>query len=209
MSKARSNGRTETYAELDSHADTSVFGREAYIIRDTGDTVTVAPFDEALGSVKEVPIVTAVIAYNDPASYHTYILFFHQALSIPSLDQHLICPAQCRHNQVTVNETPLLHIPFDVRAPFHHSIITTNPDMHIPLELTGVISGFACRKPTHQEVTDDADVTHVHITSPNTWEPTDNTSGDLEQALRAALDDDPAEPRNRNVRALRTLDVNQ
>ena len=197
-----------TYAELDSHADTCVFGREAYIIRDTDQTVDVAPFDEALGSVKEVPIVTAAIAYDDPNEYRTYILFFHQSLYIPSLDQHLICPEQCRQNQVTVNETPLLHLPFDIREPFHHSIITTDPDLHIPLELNGVISGFPCRKPTKSEVTNESDVTHIHLTSSNPWDPMDASSGDQEQAIRTALGDEPAEPRNRQVRALMTIDQN-
>jgi hypothetical protein len=209
ISRATTEGRTATYAELDSHADTCVFGREAYIIKDTDQTVTVAPFDEALGSVKEVPIVTAVIAYDDPNEYKTYVLFFHQSLYIPTLDQHLICPEQCRHNQVTVNETPLMHLSFDIRSQYHHSIITTDPDLHIPLELNGVISGFRCRKPTKEEVTSDHDVTHIHVTSSNPWEPMDAATGDQEQAIRTALEKDPVEPRNRNIRALMTLDPNK
>jgi hypothetical protein len=55
------------------------------------------------GKVKEVQIVTAAVAYDDPTTYQTYVLFFHQVLYIERLGHHLLCPAQLRANQVTVN----------------------------------------------------------------------------------------------------------
>ena len=67
-----------TSAELDSHADTCSFGRQAYIVADTGQTLLVSGFLSSLGTVKHVPIVTAAIAYDDPVTYQTFVLFFHQ-----------------------------------------------------------------------------------------------------------------------------------
>lgn len=114
-------------AELDSHADTCSFGRDAYVVHDTGQTISVTGFIDSLGSVKKVPIVTAAVAYDDPESFTTYILFFHQSLYFEKLDRHLLCPAQMRSNQVTINDVPLIHIPFDRRTSEDHSVITNPP----------------------------------------------------------------------------------
>jgi hypothetical protein len=65
------------------------------------------------------------------------VLFFHQSPYIPTLDQHLICPEQCRHNQVTVNETPLMHLSFDIDPSTTTQSLQPTPDLHIPLELNG------------------------------------------------------------------------
>jgi hypothetical protein len=67
-------------AELDSHADTCSFGNQAYIVHDTGDTISVTGFIDLLGTVKKVPIVTDTVAYDDPDTYTTSVLFFHQSL---------------------------------------------------------------------------------------------------------------------------------
>ena len=58
-----------TTAELDSHADTTAVGKGAYITEDTGHTVTVHPFATGLNTIKEVPIVTAAIAYDCPTTH--------------------------------------------------------------------------------------------------------------------------------------------
>ena len=55
-------------AELDSHADTCSFGRNAYLVRDTGETVSVGGFIDSLGTVIRVPVVTAAVAYDDPTT---------------------------------------------------------------------------------------------------------------------------------------------
>ena len=120
-------------------------------MHDTGHTISVEGFHSSFKTVNHVPIVTAAIAYDDPTTLHTYILFFHQSLYFESMERHLLCPAQMRFNQITVNDIPLLHLPFDQRTPTDHSIITQHPhpSLHIPLRLHGsVTSYFECRKPT-------------------------------------------------------------
>jgi hypothetical protein len=82
-------------SELDSHADTCSFGKSAYIVQETGETISVAGCIDTLGTVKEEPIVTAAVAYDDPATYQTYILFFHQALYFERLDKHFALCCNC------------------------------------------------------------------------------------------------------------------
>lgn len=60
---ASSRDRDIDSAELDSHADTCCFGPGAYIVSRTGKSVSVQPFVHGIGTVKDVPIVTAAVAY--------------------------------------------------------------------------------------------------------------------------------------------------
>ena len=95
----------ETTLELDSHADTCVLGRDALIILDYQRPVTVVGYDESLGTKTYAP-VSGVVAYDDPQSGRTLHLIIHQAIHIPHLDHHLLCPMQCRVNDVIVNDLP-------------------------------------------------------------------------------------------------------
>ncbi len=170
-------------AEADTHADTSAVGKDALIVLDTGQTVSVHPFTEGLQHLEDVPIVTGAIAFACPTTLNTYILFIHEALYIKSLKNHLICPAQVRHNGVTFNDTPLAHIDPDKRCSADHSIVTQG--MHIPLRLDGVISYFQCRKPTLEEVQSDRNTIHIHLTSSAPWNPKDPGFSQVEDSLRA------------------------
>jgi Reverse transcriptase (RNA-dependent DNA polymerase) len=185
----------ESFCELDSHADTCCFGPSAYIIRDTDKTISVTGFHEDLGTVNDVPIVTAAVAYDCALTGHTFILFFHHSLYFDSMTKHLICPAQLRSNGVTVNDIPLLHLPLRDRAPEAHSIITMppHPSVHIPLSLRGPTSYFLVRKPTFHEINSEYECTHVHMTSEQVWEPYDNDMETAEASIRASLDQPPRE----------------
>jgi hypothetical protein len=53
--------------ELGSHAHTCVAGPNCIVIEDTGFTVNITGFSDKLhGVVKDVPIVKAATAYDDP-----------------------------------------------------------------------------------------------------------------------------------------------
>ena len=93
----------ETSLELDSHADTCVVGRYCLIINDFDRPVTVYGYDRALGA-KTYRTVSAVLEYIDPVTGQHYHLVIHQAIEIPHLDHHLLCPMQCEVNDVTVNQ---------------------------------------------------------------------------------------------------------
>ena len=63
--------------ELDSHADTTVFGRNFLILGYTGRECDVMPYTDTYESVKGVPIVTAATAWTNLESGETFILVFH------------------------------------------------------------------------------------------------------------------------------------
>ena len=81
--------------ELDSHADTTVFGRNFLIISYTGRECDVMPYTDTYESVKGVPIVTAATAWTCLDSGQTYILIFNEGLWMgESMSNSLLNPNQ-------------------------------------------------------------------------------------------------------------------
>ena len=201
-------------AELDSNCDTCSFGAGAYIVYDTGQKVSVDPFLNSLGSVDNVPVVTAAVAYDDPDTYQTYILIFNQALYFKTLDRHLLCPNQIRDYNFMVKETPLMYLPPELRTTNQHSIYSADPKdptfIHIPLLLQGTTSYFQTRKPTHAEILNQTGACiHVQMTSDKPWDPSDATPSNVESTLRAGLVADGQSVRGRNIQALDQQDHHQ
>ncbi len=104
----------ETTLELDSHADTCVLGCDALILLDYNRPVIVKGYDPSLGT-KTYATVSVALAYDDPLTGEVYHIMINQVIHIPHLDHHLLCPMQCRVNDVTVDEMPkvLAHDPTD------------------------------------------------------------------------------------------------
>ena len=69
-----------TRMELDSHADTCALGKECLVVGDSGRTVEVGGFEDSIGSIPDVKIVHAAVAYDCPKTFNTYLLIFHEAL---------------------------------------------------------------------------------------------------------------------------------
>ncbi len=84
------NSVGESTLELDSHADTCVLGCDALILLDYNRPV----IDPSLGT-KTYATVSVVLAYDDPVTGKVYHLVINQAIHIPHLDHHLLCPLQC------------------------------------------------------------------------------------------------------------------
>jgi len=161
--------------DLDTHADNTVFGDCCLLIHDTGRKVDVSGFSTALGSI-ELPIISGAVVYDHPITGKVYILVFHQAIYCRQMDNHLICPMQCRMNGVVINDTPKMCVlnPDDST----HSIAVADPldqdaTLHIPLILKGVTSCFCIRHPTTIEF-EDEDIPKLDMTykSPE-WDPSD------------------------------------
>ncbi len=94
--------------------------------------------------------VSSILAFDHPQDGQVYHLVFHQAIHMPQLDHHLLCPMQCRVNDVTVNDVPkfLTCFPTDNT----HALVVQNPDndsttLSFPLHLQGVTSYLPVRKP--------------------------------------------------------------
>ena len=176
----------ETTLELDSHADTCVLGQHAYIFQDYNRPVHVEAYDPKLGST-EYQTVSGAVAYTDPSNGRTLLLLIHQAIYIPHLDHHLLCPMQCRVNDVTVNDTPKFLVP----DPTDQTHALTLPDpvhpsqtITLPLELRGVISLLNVRTVTADQFNDQDTYPHVSLTSDTlTWDPSTTLYRDQELAL--------------------------
>ena len=169
--------------ELDTHADNTVLGECCLLIHDTGRKVDVSGFSTALGSI-ELPIVSGAVAYDHPITGKVYILVFHQTIYCRTMNNHLICPMQCRVNGVVINDTPKMCVPNPDDST--HSIEVADPldpdaTLNIPLILKGVTSCFGVRRPTTVEFEDD-DIPKLDMTyeSPE-WDP-----GDPEWATQEA-----------------------
>ena len=135
---------------MDSHADSPVVGKNAYIIETQGKKVTVNGFTESLGS-KTVPVVDAAVAYDCEFTGKVYILIIRNALYFEEMSINLISPFILRLAGLHVNEEPKFmatHPTLD-----HHSISVPDSDIRFPMALNGIISYLPTRRPTKEEVT--------------------------------------------------------
>jgi hypothetical protein len=173
-SAIKSNDPTyEMTLELDSHADTWVLGQHALITLDHNRPVAVMGYDESLGT-KTYKTESGVVAYTDPKTGRTLHLIIYQAIHVPLLDHHLLCPMQCCVNDVIVDKTPkLLAIkPTDQM----HALTVPDPDdpsqtLTLPLTFRGVTSLLHVRNVTTDDFYND-DIPRIDLTSETlTWDP--------------------------------------
>jgi len=139
MSSMSFNNPLEMSLELDSHADMTVLGAGALIIQSNDQPVEVVRYDPQQG-LQTFEMVSGVLAFDHPRDGQVYHLVFHQAIRMPQLDHHLLCPMQRRVNDVTVNNVPkfLTHFPTDNT----HTLIVQNPDN----DLSTLLSPYICRE---------------------------------------------------------------
>jgi hypothetical protein len=102
MSSMFSNNPLETSLELDSHADTTVLGACTLIIQSYDRPVEVVGYDPQQG-LQTFAMVSGILAFDKPWDGQVYHLVFHQAIHMPQPDHYLLCPMQCRVNDMTVN----------------------------------------------------------------------------------------------------------
>jgi hypothetical protein len=185
LSSSKLDHNYETTLELDSHADTCVLGCDALILHDYLRPVRVQGYDPSLGTV-QYNTVSGALAYDHPNSGETYHLVVNQAIHIPHLDHHLLCPMQCRVNDVTVNETPKF-LAQDLTE-HTHALTVQDPDNPIqtvilPLALRGVTSLLNVRTPSLNDW-NSGHFKRLHLTSETlTWDPTTSHFADQEALM--------------------------
>ena len=189
---------------MDSHADTCCLGNVCLVLYET-DKAEVSGFTNTLGSIKETPIITGVVAYDDQATGETYLLYFHQSLHLPMMNKCLLNPNQMREAGLTVNDVPLKYLPADERKATSHSIVAplsdSNEKLVIPFDLIGVMSSFTVRKPTWDEIRDIDPMNRIQMTNQSPeWSPNDSTEDVDESKLRVDLGND-------SIRLKRTKNV--
>ena len=69
-------------------------GKEALVIYDYDCPVKFSGYDPQLRS-RDFKKVLAVLEYTNLLTGQIYHLVIHQAIHIPNLDHHLLCPMQC------------------------------------------------------------------------------------------------------------------
>jgi hypothetical protein len=101
------NSIGETTLELDSHVDTCVLGRDALIFLGYDRPVVVKGYDPSLPT-KTYATISGALAYDGPTTGKVNHLVINQAIHIPHLDHHLLCPMQCQVNDMIVDNMPKL-----------------------------------------------------------------------------------------------------
>jgi hypothetical protein len=180
-----SNNALETSLELDSYADTTVLGAGALIIQSYDRPVEVVGYDPQQDS-QTFETVSGILAFDHPWDGQVYHLVFHQAIHMPQLDHHLLCPMQCCINDVTVNDVPkfLTRFPTDNT----HALVVQNPDndsttLSFPLHLQGVMLYLPVCKPTANKW-ESGDIVRIDMTAKNLdWNPNDPTYSSQEAAM--------------------------
>jgi hypothetical protein len=151
-------------------------GHDALIILDYQQPVSIVGYDKSLGS-KTYQTVSGVVTYDDPQTGRMLHLIINQAIHIPHLYHHLLCPMQCRVNDVTVNDLPkfLAANPTDQT----HALTINDPNnplqlVILPLTLRGVTLLLNVRTVTINEF-NSQDYPRLHLTSETlTWDPMTN-----------------------------------
>ena len=177
----------QTRADLDNHADTTVVGKNTCLITHTFDkTVHIHGYSPSVGA-KECPIVSAALAYDDPADGRVWMLTIHQAIQIPNLQTNLLGVMQLRDHGVLVNDEPK-HLALNPTNEHHSVRIPTQLDdqkyLTIPLMFKGVTHTFHCRIPTREEYESIDPAYHLTLTAETPeWDPTSDRFQQQEEAM--------------------------
>ena len=147
--------------ECDTNADCGVAGKNMIPLEFTTRSADVTGFSNDLGTMKDIPIVTAATAYTCTNTGQVFILVFHEFLWYGGrMDHSLINPNQLRSYGVPVWDNP-----FDTS---HPTQIEINDSIVIPLAGVGTKLSFKTRVPSRTEL---RDCPHITMTSPLPWDP--------------------------------------
>lgn len=167
ISKQTTKTMKYSTCELDSHADTCVAGPNCVVIEYIDQVVDVSAFSDHHDTIKDIPVVTAATAFDDPRHGTAYILILNQALYMADIvETTLLCPNQLRTNGLIVDDVPIHLAPLS--RPLTHSIYCPDTNVRLPLSLKGVISYIDTRTPTKEEL---STCQWVTLTSDTPWDP--------------------------------------
>ena len=138
---------TSTYFErtdLDTYANMVVLDRNCHVVNYSGKTAEVHPFSPNHEALK-VPIVDAVIQYDDLYSGETFMLVCKEAIYVPAMKHNLIPPFLTKEKGLVFDNLPKLKS----LNPTKHHYSTHFPDVNLqmPLMLYGICSCFPSKKP--------------------------------------------------------------
>ena len=89
--------------ETDIHADKTLLGGGVLKLYDYNFPFSFQGYYPSLGA-KQYSTISGALAYVNPFTGLKYHLIFHQAIYMPDLNHHLLCPMQFCANGVVINE---------------------------------------------------------------------------------------------------------
>lgn len=149
--------RQVAWNEIDTRAESCVFGRNFRPTQYTDQVCNVHGFHPSSPPLLDVPIVTACTALD--LEHETIILEIHQGLYLPELENSLINPNQIRAFGITLCDDP--YDPY--RALGFHDPLT---DTFVPFQAEDTFIGWQSRPPTDHEL---ATCRYVVLTSDQPW----------------------------------------
>ena len=97
-----------------------VIGAHGTIIQKTGRYADVNSFSSDVGTMSQVPIVDAAVAYDCPFSGRKILMVPRNALNIESMDHNLVPPFIMHEAGLEVDERAKIHTPQPLKE--HHSV---------------------------------------------------------------------------------------
>ncbi len=157
--------------ELDFHADTCCLGATCIIISYSDKVCEVSPFHPDCSAMKDVPVMQARTAYDDPHQTGiTYILVINQGLYLENvLPNTLLNPKQVRSNSIVVDICPK-HLAPDPRTATH-SIYVPQHNLRIPLKMRSIFLCLPVHLPSVHKI---ETCQWVELTPQTEWDPHSN-----------------------------------
>ena len=127
-------------------------------------SVNVQGYDPSLGE-KQYSTISGSLAYINPFTGLQYHLIVHQAIHMPDLDHHILCPMQCRANDFVINECPRMYC-HEPTQEFHAIFVIdeNGASVVLPFFLRGVTSHLTAMPLTRDEF-EHHGCTQIDITS--------------------------------------------
>ena len=129
-----------------------VVGKHCIIISRSGKYVNVGTFSPSAGSLSQVPIVDALVAYDCPRTNQTYLLVVRNALYVEDMEENLISLFILREAGLVVNECAKQHRPYGEATDDDHTIQCKEVSLKIPMKIRSTFSYFDTRKPHGDDI---------------------------------------------------------
>ena len=129
--------------ELDSNAETIVYGSNWFFMHFMGKECDVAPYTDAYKTIKAVPIVHTSTSYDNSETGDTTILILNEAICMgETMDHTLGNPNKLHTYGIIVQYNPFAEAPI--------FIATEDHEFMLPMYSKGTILGFTTRIPTYK-----------------------------------------------------------
>jgi len=145
VSSNNDNNIDNYITDLDTHANMVVLGKNCYVTRDTGRIAEVQPFSLEYKALQKVPIIDAIVQYDDRYLGKTYLLVFKNALFVLAMKHNLLPPFLIREAGLIVND--ILKSQAVQPTINHHSIFFPEENIRISLLLYSIFSYFLSKCP--------------------------------------------------------------